>query len=68
MSLDNLVGKTLERIEPDQRLIKRLLESAATSMRDAGMLSGDYVERLTYLPLLKMVNALATPPPQSQNS
>lgn len=35
MSLDNLVGKTLEKIEPDSATIMRLLNSADRNIRDA---------------------------------
>lgn len=35
MSLDNLVGKTLEKIEPDASVIKRLLSSAERNIADA---------------------------------
>lgn len=35
MSLDNLVGKTLERIEPDESAIKKLLASAERNITDS---------------------------------
>ena len=35
MSLDNLVGKTLEKIDPDASVIKRLLSSAERNIADA---------------------------------
>ena len=35
MSLDNLVGKTLEKIEPDSATIMRLLNSADRNIQDA---------------------------------
>jgi hypothetical protein len=35
MSLDNLVGKTLEKIEPDSAAINRLLKSADRNIQDA---------------------------------
>ena len=35
MSLDNLVGKTLEKIEPDSENIKRLLKAAERNIQDA---------------------------------
>jgi hypothetical protein len=35
MSLDNLVGVTLEKIEPDATVIKRLLSSAHRNIADA---------------------------------
>jgi len=35
MSLDNLIGKTLETIEPDASVIKRLLASAERNIADS---------------------------------
>jgi hypothetical protein len=35
MSLDNLVGKTLEKIEPDRSAIKKLLASAERNIADS---------------------------------
>lgn len=35
MTLDNLVGKTIEKIEPDSVVIKRLLSSAEPNIADA---------------------------------
>ena len=35
MSLDNLIGRTLEKIEPDASVIKRLLSSAKRNIADA---------------------------------
>ncbi len=35
MSLENLVGKTLEKINPDAPVIKRLLSSAERNIADA---------------------------------
>ena len=35
MSLDNLVGRTLEKIEPDTFVINRLLSSAKRNIADA---------------------------------
>jgi hypothetical protein len=35
MSLDNLVGRTLEIIKPDASVIKRLLSSAERNIADA---------------------------------
>ena len=35
MSLDNLVGKTLEKIEPDSATIMRLLNAAGRNIQDA---------------------------------
>lgn len=39
MSLDNLVGKTLEKIEPDASAIKRLLSSAERNIADAHVMA-----------------------------
>lgn len=41
MTLDNLIGKLLERIEPDSAAIQRLLEAAQRNITDY---SGDLVE------------------------
>lgn len=37
MTLDNLVGNTLERIEPDPAAIRRLLHAAERNLADAGI-------------------------------
>lgn len=41
MTLDNLIGKSLEHIEPDSAAIRRLLEAAQRNITDY---SGDLVE------------------------
>lgn len=35
MTLDNLVGNTLERIDPDPQILRRLLEAAERNLADA---------------------------------
>ena len=40
MSLENLLGISLERVDADPLLIKRLLEAAHRNLRDAERLSG----------------------------
>ncbi|MCC5865693.1 MAG: HEPN domain-containing protein [Wenzhouxiangella sp.] len=37
MTLDNLLGNTLERIEPDPAAIRRLLQAAERNLADAGI-------------------------------
>lgn len=37
MSLDNLVGKSLERIDPDAAVVRRLLAAAARNIEDAAV-------------------------------
>lgn len=39
MSLDNLVGKTLDKIDPDSSVIKRLLSSAKRNIADAHVMA-----------------------------
>ena len=46
MTLDNLIGKSLERIEPDSAAIQRLLEAAQRNLKDAeltGLLQARYL-------------------------
>lgn len=37
MTLENLIGTSLESIEPDALMIKRLLEAAQRNIQDAGI-------------------------------
>jgi hypothetical protein len=37
MTLDNLIGKLLERIEPDQIAVQRLLDAAERNIVDAAV-------------------------------
>ena len=39
MGLDNLIGKTLDKIEPDTAVIKRLLSSAERNIADAHVMA-----------------------------
>lgn len=59
MSLDNLVGRSLERIEPDPATIKRLLAAAARNIHDAGVeaISNENRFDSAYKAILQMANA-----------
>ncbi len=48
MTLDNLIGKLLERIRPDSATIGRLIEAAQRNIKDSNMtlLSGCFVTAL----------------------
>ena len=39
MGLDNLIGKTLDKTEPDKAVIKRLLSSAERNIADAHVMA-----------------------------
>lgn len=59
MSLDNLIGLSLERIEPDATTIKRLLAAAARNINDAGVeaISNENRFDSAYKAILQMANA-----------
>lgn len=59
MTLDNLVGSTLETITPDRESIRRLLEAAARSLADAQSpgLSAEGRFDLAYKAVLHAANA-----------
>ena len=46
MSMENLVGISLERLEPDPAMIKRLLEAAERNIADAENKGSQYIIRL----------------------
>jgi len=59
MSLDNLVGKTLETIEPDASVIKRLFSSAERNIADAHVMEISSENRFdaAYKAIMQLSNA-----------
>ena len=59
MSLDNLVGMTLEKIEPDATVIKRLLSSAQRNIADAHVMEISAENRFdaAYKAIMQLSNA-----------
>jgi len=59
MSLDNLVGRTLEAIEPDASVIKRLLSSAERNISDAHVIEISSENRFdaAYKAIMQLTNA-----------
>lgn len=59
MTLDNLIGKLLERIEPDQYAIQRLVEAAQRNIRDAQLegLSNETRFDTGYKAIMQLANA-----------
>ena len=59
MSLDNLVGKTLEKIKPDAFVIKRLLASAERNIADSHIMEVSSENRFdaAYKAIMQLSNA-----------
>lgn len=59
MTLDNLVGSTLETVAPDRESVQRLLEAAERSLRDAQLpgLSAEGRFDLAYRAVMQAANA-----------
>ena len=59
MTLDNLIGKLLERIEPDPITIKRLLDAAERNIVDAELiqLSNENRFDVAYKAIMQLANA-----------
>ena len=59
MTLDNLIGKLLERIEPDSTAIQRLLEAAQRNIKDAEIagLSNETRFDTGYKAIMQLANA-----------
>jgi hypothetical protein len=59
MTLDNLIGKLLERIEPDSAAIQRLLEAARRNIKDAEIagLSNETRFDTGYKAIMQLANA-----------
>jgi len=59
MSLDNLVGKTLEAIKPDTASIQRLLVAAARNLQDAAIknISAENRFDMAYKAIMQCANA-----------
>lgn len=59
MTLDNLIGKLLERIEPDNAAIQRLLEAAQRNIKDAEIagLSNETRFDTGYKAIMQLANA-----------
>jgi len=59
MTLDNLIGKSLERIEPDSAAIQRLLEAAKRNIKDAELkgLSNETRFDTAYKAIMQLANA-----------
>ena len=59
MTLDNLVGRTLERIEPDPAAIARLLRAAERNLADAGVdrISAENRFDAAYKAIMQLANA-----------
>jgi uncharacterized protein (UPF0332 family) len=59
MSLDNLVGKTLEKIEPDATAVKRLMSAAERNIADAHVkeISSENRFDAAYKAIMQLANA-----------
>lgn len=59
MTLDNLIGLSLERIEPDPLMIQRLLQAAQTCLDDAAIdtLSNENRFDIAYKAIMQLANA-----------
>ncbi|MBU2072220.1 MAG: DNA-binding protein [Gammaproteobacteria bacterium] len=59
MTLDNLIGKSLEPIEPDSAAIQRLLEAAQRNLKDAELtgLSNETRFDTAYKAIMQLANA-----------
>lgn len=59
MTLDNLIGKSLEHIEPDSAAIRRLLEAAQRNIKDAELtgLSNETRFDAAYKAIMQLANA-----------
>lgn len=59
MTLDNLLGRMLEAVEPDALTITRLLEAAARNIKDAGLeaLSNENRFDAAYKAIMQLANA-----------
>ena len=59
MTLDNLIGKSLERIDPDSAAIQRLLEAAQRNLKDAELtgLSNETRFDTAYKAIMQLANA-----------
>jgi len=59
MSLDNLVGRSLEKLEPDASVIKRLLSSAERNIADAHVMEISSENRFdaAYKSIMQLANA-----------
>ena len=59
MTLENLVGLSLEQIDPDPLAIKRLLEAAQRNLQDAGLtaLSNENRFDAAYKTIMQLANA-----------
>ena len=59
MGLDNLVGKTLETINPDASVIKRLLSAAERNIADAQVIKISSENRFdaAYKAIMQLANA-----------
>lgn len=59
MSLENLVGRTLEKIDPDASAIKRLLSSAERNIADSHVMEISSENRfdVAYKAIMQLANA-----------
>ena len=59
MTLDNLIGSTLERINPDPTQVLRLLQAAERNLQDAGFaqLSNENRFDVAYKAIMQLANA-----------
>lgn len=59
MTLDNLIGTTLERISPDSAQIARLMQAAARNIQDAELpgLSNENRFDVAYKAIMQLANA-----------
>ena len=59
MTLDNLIGKSLERIDPDATAIQRLLDAAERNIEDAKIegLSNENSFDVAYKAIMQLANA-----------
>ncbi len=59
MTLDNLLGRSLEQIEPDPLMIQKLLEAAAICLKDAAIdtLSNENRFDIAYKAVMQLSNA-----------
>lgn len=59
MTLDNLVGRNLEKIEPDGLMIQKLLQAAQSCLKDAGVeaISNETRFDAAYKAIMQLANA-----------
>lgn len=63
MTLDNLLGRSLEQIKPDALMIQKLLQAAAICLQDAAIetLSNENRFDIAYKAVMQLANAAFKP-------